>query len=134
MGLPGGGDAASRCFSAWRRNLRADADVSRDVRMMVPVLYDEQRKKTKVWAFLGWRRVAVDAEYRVPPTVLAVDPLMSAEKKPGQPPPVLFRGDRYQLAVPIMVEVYVERLLNRDEFRRHCDRFKSREAILESLK
>jgi hypothetical protein len=35
--------------------LGSDRDVSRDARMMVPIFHDEQRKKTKVWAFLGWR-------------------------------------------------------------------------------
>ena len=100
--------------------------------MMVPVFYDEGREKTKVWAFLGWRTVLVDAEYRVPPNVRAVEPLPGTGQA-GEPPPVLFRSDRYQLAVPVMAEVYVERLLDRDEFRRHCDRFQTRDAILANL-
>jgi hypothetical protein len=33
-----------------------------------------------------------------------------------------------------MAEVYVSQLLDRDEFRRHCDRFKTREAILANLR
>jgi hypothetical protein len=32
-----------------------------------------------------------------------------------------------------MAEVYVNRLLDRDEFRRHCDAYQSREAILANL-
>jgi len=49
-------------------------------------------------------------------------------------PPVEFTADRYQFAVPVLAEVYVSRLLDRDEFRRHCDRFKTREAILANLR
>ena len=90
--------------------------------MMVPVFYDVQRRKTKVWAFLGWRTTPVDVEYRVPPTVLAVEPSAGGRAAVGDPPPVLFSGDRYEFAVPVMAEVYVSRLLDRDEFRRHCDR------------
>lgn len=40
-----------------------------------------------------------------------------------------FRGDRYLPAVPQMAEVYAERLLDRDEFRRPCARFRTRPAI-----
>jgi hypothetical protein len=150
--LVGDGEAARR-FAAWRAGLRADPDVSRDARMMTPVYYDVQRRKTKVWALLGWRRVPVEVDFKKKPRVLAVEPAAAPEpeatdrlsvlrrrfrKAPEQPrakpPAVQFRGDRYQLAVPEMVEVYVEQLLNRDEFRRHCDRFKTRPAILANLR
>jgi hypothetical protein len=134
MGTADGGVAAVRCFSGWREKLRSDADVGRDARMMVPVFYDDQRGKTKVWAFLGWRSVAVDAEFRSPPQILSVEPLMGSGRPPREPPPILFSGDQYELAVPVMAEVYVERLLNRDEFRRHCDRHRTQAAILSNLR
>jgi hypothetical protein len=118
--------------------------------MMVPVFYDLQRRKTKVWAFLGWRTVPVDVDYRTRPVVLGVDRDQSPEptdrrsalrrkfrsqpEQPAGPPPVEFSGDRYEFAVPVMAEVYVERLLDRDEFRRHCDRYGTRDAILANLR
>jgi hypothetical protein len=132
MGVPDRGDAVASHFSEWRAKLGLDADVNRDVRMMVPVFYDELKQRTKVWALLGWRTTAVNVEYRVPPNVLAID--SQAVGQPStDPPPVQFTGDRYEFAVPVMAEVYVSRLLNRDEFRRHCDRYKTREAILTNL-
>jgi hypothetical protein len=100
--------------------------------MMVPVFYDELRKQTKVWGVLGWRTVAVDADYRLPPNVVAVEPLAGARPL-VEPPPVQFSSERYELAVPATAEVYVGRLLDRDEFRRHCDRFVTRAAILANL-
>jgi hypothetical protein len=133
MGLPDGGDAAARRFSGWRAKARSDADVSRDVRMMVPVFYDVQRRRTKVWALLGWRTTTVDVAYRVPPTVLGVEALSGAGQPVGEPPPVVFSGDRYEFPVPVTAEVYVTRLLDRDEFRGHCDRHQSRDAILANL-
>jgi hypothetical protein len=133
MGLPGGGDAVIRRFTAWRAKMKADPDVSRDARMMMPVFADVQRRKTKVWALLGWRTTTVDVAYHRPPTVAGIEALAETGRPPGEPPPVLFGSDRYEFAVPVMAEVYVERLLDRDEFRRHCDRFKTRDAILANL-
>jgi hypothetical protein len=134
MGTAGAGDDSAGCFSEWRGALHSDADVSRDARMMAPVFYDVERKKTKVWVFLGWRTTPVDVSYRVPPIVLAVEPLQPGRRPAGAAPPVLFYEDRYELAVPVMAEVYVSRVLDRDEMRRHCDRFRSRAAILANLR
>lgn len=128
-----GKGGAADCFAAWRETLGSDKDVSRDGRMMVPVFYDEQRAKTKVWAFLGWRTTPVEVEYRVRPTVVAVEPAQATDRTAAEPPPVLFSSDRYEFAVPVTAEVYVSRLLDRDEFRRHCDRFRTRDAILSNL-
>lgn len=107
--------------------------------MMVPVFHDVGRKKTKVWAFLEWKVVPVDVEYRKEPTVQAVESARPREcdasdrPAPSEPPPVRFVGTRYEFAVPITVELYVTRLLDRDEFRRHCDRHRTRAAILRNL-
>jgi hypothetical protein len=133
MGVPDRGDAVASHFSEWRAKLGLDTDVSRDARMMVPVFYDEVKERTKVWVFLGWRTTAVDVEYRVPPNVLAIESSQAVGQPSTDPPPVQFTGDRYELAVPVMAEVYVSRLLNRDDFRRHCDRYKTREVILANL-
>ncbi len=133
MRLPAGGEAAAGRFAAWRTQVRSDADVGRDARMMVPVFYDVQRRKTKVWTFLGWRTTTVDATYRVPPTVVGIERSAGRAPLPGKPPAVEFSGDRYEFAVPVMAEVYVTRLLDRDEFRRHCDRHRTRDTILANL-
>jgi hypothetical protein len=137
-------------FADWRTNLAAGPDVSRDCRLMVPVFFDLQRRKMKVWAFLGWRTVPVDVEYRNEPVVLGVERppepeptdrlgvlrrkfRRQPEPQPAGPPPVEFSCDRYEFAVPVLAEVYVSRLLDRDEFRRHCDRHRTRDAILANL-
>ncbi len=70
--------------------------------------------------------MSVDADYQVDPTVLPGEPTK-------QPPWVRFQADRYQFAVPVMAEVYVTRLLNREEFHQHCDRYRTRQAILANL-
>ena len=55
------------------------------------------------------------------------------ERTPGPPPPVMFSSEHHDLATPVRAEVYVSRLLDRDQFRRHCDRYRTREAILRNL-
>jgi hypothetical protein len=134
MGLPDGGDAAACRFSGWRAKVRSDAEVGRDARMMVPVFHDVQRRKTKVWALLGWGTTTVDVTYRVPPTVVGIEALAGEGQPPGKPPPVLFSGDRQEFAVPVTAEVYVSRLLDRNEFRLHCDQYRTRDAILANLR
>jgi hypothetical protein len=138
-----GHEEVARRFADWRANVTADPDVSRDCRMMVPVFFDLQRRKTKVWAFLGWRKVPVDVHYKTEPRVLSVeqeqptDRLGALKRKFRQQPevpPVQLTGERYELAVPVMVEVYVSQLLDRDELRRHCDRHRTRDAIVANLR
>jgi hypothetical protein len=105
--------------------------------MMVPVFFDLQRRRTKVWAFLGWERVSVQVEFHRPPRVLSCEPARPPERQPTEPPgqpDVQFSGEHHGLAVPVMAEVYVRQLLNRHEFRRHCDRYRTRKAILANLR
>jgi hypothetical protein len=145
-------EEAARHFADWRANLAANPDVSRDCHMMVPVFFDVQRRKTKVWAFLGWRTVPVDVAYATEPVMLGVEQerppepeptdrlsvlrrkfRRQPEPQPAGPPAVEFSGDRHEFAVPVMAEVYASRLLDRDEFRRHCDRHRTRYTILANL-
>lgn len=122
---------ATRDFLTWRGNLRTDRDVAQDCRMMIPVFFDMARRQIKVWAVLGWQSTGVNVSYRTPPEVLGRDTL--DEPTPTERPEVMFQSDTYEFAFPVMAEVYVTRLLDRDEFRKHCDRFRSRDAILRNL-
>jgi hypothetical protein len=156
LGLePPAGDAnASAVFARWRAALAGDPDVAKDARMMVPVSYDRGRRQTKVWAFLGWRTVPVTVKYEQPPAVVTVEPERVSpqptstddryaalrrkfrkvpEPTPAVAPRVVFRGAQYDFAEPVMAEVHVTRLLDRDEFRNHCDRHRNPAAIVRTL-
>jgi hypothetical protein len=150
MGSAAESDRDVRLFADWREKIAGDADVSRDARMMVPIFFDMRRGKTKVWTVLGWQSVTVDVSFRVRPEVLDVVPARPPEAPAGdrlsqlrrkfrksasvsQPPDVLFARETHEFAMPVMTEVYVTRILNRDEFRSHCDRFRTRSAILANL-
>jgi len=98
-------------------------DIGEDIRMMVPVFHDIGRGKTKVWAILGWAVRHLTVEFDTPPAVHVLK---------GRPK-IEFAHASYRVAFPILAEAYVTRLLNRDEFRAHCDRYGTRSRILQNL-
>ncbi len=119
-------------FLKWSANLEHDADLGQDARMMVPVFYDLERRKTKVWAVLGWTGKQVCASFAKPPTAQVFN-------KDGAPIEngkydLHFGSDCWRLAYPVMAEVYVNEILDREQFRRHCDTYKTQSAILANLK
>jgi hypothetical protein len=118
-------------FVRWADNLANDPDVAQDARMMVPVYFDIQRGKTKVWVFLGWRRSPVSVSFVAPPFLLSCRPAGGGQ---AEPPPVVFTGETHTLDTPVTAEVYIDRLLDRDEFRAHCDRHRTPQAILAALR
>jgi len=127
-------EAAAEKFLAWSGGIQRDPDLAQDARMMVPVFYDVARRKTKVWVFLGWKTRHVSYRYATPPSARVFD----AAGKPVNPsdpksPELVFNGDWGQVSMPVVEEVYVSKLLDREEFRRHCDAYQTRTAILTNL-
>jgi hypothetical protein len=128
----GGPDESAREFLRWIASIKSDGDVARDARMMVPVFYDLQRRKTKVWVMLGWTSSGAYYSYAQQPTATVIGP----DGKPAageEAPELIFHGSSRVLASPVFAEVYVSRLLDRDEFRQHCDAYATQAAILSNL-
>jgi hypothetical protein len=150
VGSGKGPDADAARFEAWATIQEADEDLGQDARMMVPVYYDIQRGKTKVWVFLGWRTKRLRIYFARPPRVVDVEETGAASPATGlwgrffgkreQPegkrqwPEIEFTEAHQELASPVTAEVYVSQILNRDEFRRHCDTHRTQAAILKSLR
>jgi hypothetical protein len=133
--LPAAADANKHLghFASWANALTSDDDLGRDARMMVPVFYDIQREKTKVWAFLGWEIDTLFVDFSRPPRAQVFDP-QGRQVRLGNELEVVFRSESHKVAYPVMAEVYVTELLDRDEFRRHCDMHETTEAILANLR
>ena len=123
-------DEDRKAFNRWAQTMNEDPDLGRDARMMVPVFFDRGRRKTKVWVFLGWSQRPVHFWFARPPAVQVTKNGQPA--KPGEID-LQFGASSVSLAYPVSAEVYVDRILNREEFRRHCDRFKTRSEILKNL-
>jgi hypothetical protein len=112
------GPEAAR-FRAWA----TEPDIADDVRMMVPVFFDHGRAQSKVWAILGWATRRLMISYVARPIALVLKGRARVEFHPAS----------RVIAYPVFAEAYVSRVLDRDEFRAHCDRYKTPRSILEHL-
>jgi len=132
-------DHAVTRFAQWAGQLGADTDVARDARMMMPVFFDEERRKTKVWIFLGWTQSSLSVSFVKPPRVVSCDrrgvPNPKVASQPPDVPPIVgFSSVSQELFTPVVAEVYVSQILNREEFRKHCDHYRTKAAILAHLR
>ncbi|MGK3993515.1 hypothetical protein [Sorangium sp. So ce1024] len=131
-GALGSGRGREHDAEAFRRwSALEDRDVGRDARAMVPVFHDLGRRKTKVWVFLGWATRRVLVSFQQPPAVRVFAP----DGREASPPEVEVRFGvlAHDVAYPVMAEIYVDRLLDRDELRAVCDKHRTRSAILAAL-
>jgi hypothetical protein len=107
--------------------------------MMVPVYYDVQAKRTKCWVFLCWVEKTLHVTFQKNPTVSIdeMEPENAASRLSAggteHIPQVVFQDSSYKAYYPFSAEVYVERLMNRREFREFCSRHADTEAILAGL-
>ena len=125
-------DEQAQGFLRWLASIHSDPDLAQDVRMMVPIFYNVQRKRTKVWLMLGWGGASCEIDYVRHPAVS----ITNADGKPvaaDTGPIVIFQKKKTGVSMPVFAEVYVTKLLNRAEFRRHCDVYLSEESILANL-
>jgi hypothetical protein len=121
LGMPTTWDTTA--FESWRGG-KGDPDVDADIRAMVPVFFDIARRRTKVWMILGWSRQTLRASFAKRPRIEVLDDAKAEIELTSSWDP---------LPTPVMVEAYVSRILDRDEFRAHCDRFRTPDAIVGAL-
>lgn len=111
-------------FQDWRAHWDHDPDVSSDARMMVPVSYDDISGRIRVWMFLGWNTDRLNCSF-------AAEPQVQITRGNAE---ILFKSTSKTLWSPVVAEMEVTQLLNREEFRNHCDAYISQKAILRNLK
>jgi hypothetical protein len=121
----------------------------RDLQRMTPEGPVEPDLASELTAILGWDRTLLHVRYEAQPTVVScerdVRPRHPADgtgrparrvvpgTDPAVPPRVEFQREWCEAATPVFAEVYVERLMDRDEFRHFCDRHRTREEILANM-
>lgn len=130
LGSGDGVDADIRLFRDWAQQQDSDEDLRRDSRMMVPLFYDIERDLTKVWAFLGWESRAMHLSFAKKPKVRVLNAPGVFVKAALD---VRLATQHESAPFPVVAETYVATLLDRDEFRVHCDKFRTREQILANL-
>ena len=107
----------------WAETIKSDPDIGTDNRMMVPVFYNVLTKKYKVWMFLGYTSKKLNISYDKKPVFKTESP----DKETAVS--VSFSGESHDLYTPVFEEIYVDSLLNRNEFREICDKLKTRYNI-----
>jgi len=129
----------------WINSFSEDPDVGADSRMMVPVFYDMDRREIKVWIFLGYSLKPLKIWFEKRPQVRVTDADgktveystesgFSSRGSSSARIQLEFDNIWRPLLTPISAEVYVKKLLDRDEFRALCDKYKTQSAILSALK
>jgi hypothetical protein len=121
LGLARAEDSTVRHFRAWART--PDPEVAGDIRTMVPVFHDRERGKTKVWAVLGWSKRDLEIDFATAPAARVLQGHVRLD----------FVPERHPIAYPVLAETWVSRMMDRDEFRAHCDQFQTRSEILRHL-
>lgn len=96
---------------------------------MVPVFYDVARGQMKVWAFMGWDTQGLIVSFKNAPEVIW--PSQNERETPS--PKICFQSEYHSVAVPVTAELYVDSVLNREEFRALCDKYKTAPRILKAL-
>jgi hypothetical protein len=127
--LAGGGHR--QLFRTWAKTYATDPDLQADIRVMVPIFYDLQRRKMKVWVVLGVAEKKLKVTFAKRPTVKS---LVDASGKPADPKDITWDDATYKLAYFVTAERYVTKLLDRKELRALCDRHRKASVILEHLK
>jgi hypothetical protein len=131
-GIGANGENAAIELLAWHQTSASDPDLGRDARMMVPVFLDPENQRIKVWCMLGWQTQDAYVSYAKHPAVSATNEAGDAVDI-AKAFDVHYWGQGLSLACPIFAEVWVTTLLNRDEFRRHCDTYVTPGAIVANL-
>ena len=122
-----------RTFRTWVKMKNYDPDLNADARMMVPIFYDSDKNKIKVWIFLGWLKTRIIGSFDKSPSVVSVTPVSQEAKKSKETPLVEFSETGWSDSMPVTTEICVDRVLDRNEFRRLCNENKTIGQILKAL-
>lgn len=104
--------------------MSGDPDLGGDMRCVVPLFYDVQRRQIKVWAMLGWTTQPMRVAFASPPAVEILE---------GDDADITFTHRNARLATPVMVELYVSSLLDRAKFRALWDGCPTKADVVAAL-
>ena len=123
--------AAMAAALSWLKTCASDPDLDCDTRVAVPIVVDPMRNITRLWATLGVRLAPLEASYVRAPKVRP-----KGEGGPWQDVESHELSDRsYVIAVDEFAEFEVRgsKTFTRTELRTICDRYDTKEEILEAL-
>ncbi len=122
-------EADKKLARNWIRTCEDDPDVGIDSRMMVPVFYDINRQKIKVWVVFGYSNKPLTISFKKKPTVTKIIDTKGNRIEDN----LKFKSTTKSLIYPVSSEIYVKKLLNRSEFRSLCDKYRTQPDIIKAL-
>ncbi len=123
--------AAKKAGLQWLNDSPHDPDLALDTRVAVPIYIDYQNGKTRLWATLGVRLAPLRARYAAPPKVRVAGSSNAWQDVKFE----TLRPANYVIPVDEFAEFELEgsRVINRNELRALCDKYKTKQEILKAL-
>ncbi len=123
--------ACEAIATAWLASYVEDSDMKVDTRVSVPIYFDLDRRRTRLWATIGVRLAKLSVSYARPPRIKPVE----GSSEWQEVDPFILHGEEYLIAVDDFAEIEIAGLqpLTRQELREVCHRYKTRPEILEAL-
>lgn len=119
--------AARARFRSWQAGSASDPALLEDVRVAVPVFFDEERERVRIVATLGLETKNLEIDFVTKPDVQILGD--SSEKEPY----VTYNGIEHMILCPVSIECDVRVPPTRGELRAICDEHRTPEKIKEAL-
>jgi hypothetical protein len=130
------GEVADRdaCYSAaekWIEKFHEDPDLAEDTRVAVPIHSDPMKGTTRLWVTLGVRLTKLDALFVRAPSIKPTE----GDGDWTEVEMSKLKASLHLIAVDEFAEVEIPTLSppDREEFRQICDKYRTKEKILEAL-
>ena len=115
----------------WLEQIKENPDLAKDTRVSIPVAYDLEKSRTRMWSTLGVRLAQFNVNYVTPPQVRIL-----GEKSWQKVELHECKDKRYIIAVDEWAELDCagRRSFTRAQFRKLCDKYQTRDAIIAAVK
>ncbi len=115
----------------WLEQIKENPDLAKDTRVSIPVTYDRGKSRTRLWSTLGVRLAQLNVNYVTPPQIRI--PGETAWQKVEMHE---CKGKRYIIAVDEWAELDCagRRSFTRAQFRKLCEKYPTRDAIIAAVK
>jgi hypothetical protein len=133
-GIQGGASMCMTVALEWLAAFAHDPDLEIDTRVSVPIFVDVISNKTTLWCTLGIRGAKLRTWYARPPMWRPQD-IVDGQWEDPVYQGVNFIDGHYIILVDEFAEVQLDgfKTLTREEYRKICDKYNTKDEILEAL-
>jgi hypothetical protein len=125
-------EGSEKVATEWLASIGTDPDLAVDTRVAVPIYYNPQTGVGRLWMTVGVRLTLLEASYVKPPSLRPLEG--AGEWKTVEPWKLKTSFQSIPVDEFAEVEIRGSRVLNRAELRAICDRMKTKEKIVETIR